>query len=145
MKLRIFGSSVRFRMRPPEVAAWLESGTVSDGVRIGPRDGDRWSYRLEVTPAADWDVAVESGHWVVSVPQSAARAWADSDLVSLEHLTPWGTRITIGKRPPTPNPVIRSGSVAPSGRTLRAREPQGAGFQSTESLTPFQKTSRAMP
>ena len=78
MKLRIFGSSVRFRMRPPEVAAWLESGTVSDGVRIGPRDGDRWSYRLEVTPAADWDVAVESGHWVVSVPQSAARAWADA-------------------------------------------------------------------
>ncbi len=97
MKLRIFGSSVRFRMRPPEVAAWLESGTVSDGVRIGPRDGDRWSYRLEVTPAADWDVAVESGHWVVSVPRSAARAWADSDLVALEHLTPWGTRITIEK------------------------------------------------
>lgn len=103
MKLRIFGSTVRFRMRRPELASWLESGQQAEAVQIGPAPGDRWSYRLIATPESDWKVTSESGQLVVTIPMTVARSWADSDAVSLEHLTPWGTRIVIEKDLPRRN------------------------------------------
>lgn len=97
MKLRIFGSTVRIRMRPLEVTSWRAAGHWAEGVQIGPSSQDRWSYRLEVTSGPDWKVTAEPGHLVVAVPHEAVRDWADSEAVTLEHLTPWGTRITLEK------------------------------------------------
>ena len=96
MKLRIFGSTVRFRMRRPELANWLASGQQAEAVQIGPAPGDRWSYRLITTHGPDWNVTSESGQLVVT-------NWANSNAVSLEHLTPWGTRIIIEKDLPRRN------------------------------------------
>ena len=103
MKLRIFDSTVRFRMRRPELANWLASGQQAEAVQIGPAPGDRWSYRLITTHGPEWNVTSESGQLVVTIPMTIARNWADSDAVSLEHLTPWGTRIIIEKDLPRRN------------------------------------------
>jgi hypothetical protein len=97
MKLRIFDSTVRIRMLPPELASWQSAGHWAEGVQIGPSTQDRWSYRLELSSGPDWSAAAEPGHLVVAVPREAVRDWADSEAITLEYLTPWGTRLILEK------------------------------------------------
>jgi|688.fasta_scaffold634058_2 hypothetical protein len=97
MKLRIFDSTVRIRMLPPELASWQSAGHWAEGVQIGPSTQDRWSYRLELSSGPDWSAAAEPGHLVVAVPREAVRDWADSEATTLEYLTPWGTRLILEK------------------------------------------------
>jgi hypothetical protein len=97
MKLRIFDSTVRIRMLPPELASWQSAGHWAEGVQIGPSTHDRWSYRLELSSGPDWSAAAEPGHLVVAVPREAVRDWADSEATTLEYLTPWGTRLILEK------------------------------------------------
>ena len=110
MKLRISGSTVCFRLVPPEVSEWRTAGRCDAEVRIGPAPQDRWAYRLELTDSPDWTVATEAGRLLVGVPRATVQAWSDSeDAISLEHLTPWGTRIVVEKDLPR--------------RVLRAKDP----------------------
>jgi hypothetical protein len=97
MKLRIFDSTVRIRMLPPELASWQSAGHWAEGVQIGPSTQDRWSYRLELSSGPDWSAAAEPGHLVVAVPREAVRDWVDSEATTLEYLTPWGTRLILEK------------------------------------------------
>jgi hypothetical protein len=130
MKLRISGSTVRFRLLPPEVAAWRTTGRCAEEVRIGPDAADRWAYRLELTTEPDWTVATEKGGLVVEVPHAAVQSWADSeDAIALEHLTPWGTVIVIEKD--LPRRILRSRNAG------RAEQEGPSGSD--------QNTSRAMP
>ena len=115
---------VRFRMRPPEVADWMAKGQCAGGVQIGPLAQDRWAYCLELDSGPDWKMSIESGLWNVAIPRTAVQQWAHSDAVTLEHLTPWGTRLILEKDLPR--------------RHLRP----GNGDTDT---TGDQKTSRAMP
>jgi hypothetical protein len=124
MKLRLLGSTVCIRMHPQEVACWRSAGHWAEGVQIGPSSLDRWSYRLELTSGPNWNVTAEPGHLVVVVPCAAVRDWTDSEAVTLEHLTPWGTRLILEKD--LPRRLLRPGNAD--------REPTGD-----------QKTSRAMP
>jgi hypothetical protein len=124
MKLRLFGSTVRIRMRPQEVASWRAAGHWTEGVQIGPASQDRWSYRLELAPDPDWNVTAEPGHLVVTIPHAAVRDWTDSEAVTLEHLTSWGTRLILEKD--LPRRLLRPGN--------EETDPTG-----------HQKTSRAMP
>lgn len=124
MKLRLLGSTVCIRMLPPELASWQSAGHWAEGVQIGPSSQDRWSYRLELTSGPNWNVTAEPGHLVVVVPCAAVRDWTNSETVTLEHLTPWGTRLILEKD--LPRRLLRPGN--------EDREPTGD-----------QKTSRAMP
>lgn len=130
MKLRISGSTVRFRLLPPEVSVWRTTGRCAGEVRIGPGPADRWAYRLELTSGPDWTVVPAEGCLVVGVPQAAVQAWADSEeAISLEHLTSWGTDLVIEKDLPR--------------RSLRARNPNQPGRAGPSGED--QNTSRAMP
>ena len=124
MKLRLLGSTVCIRMLPPELASWQSAGHWAEGVQIGPASLDRWSYRLELTSGPNWKVTAEPGHLIVVVPCAAVRDWTNSETVTLEHLTPWGTRLILEKD--LPRRLLRPGN--------EDREPTGD-----------QKTSRAMP
>lgn len=98
MKLRISGSNVRFRMPPAEVAAWRATGCCAAEVQLGPGPEDRWSYRLTLNAGADWSVVLEAGRLTVSVPLAKVQAWADAESAfTLEHATPWDTRIVVEK------------------------------------------------
>ena len=97
MKLRLLGSTVCIRMLPPELASWQSAGRWAEGVQIGPSTQDRWSYRLELSAGPSWNVTAEPGQLVVAVPREAVRDWADSEAITLEHLTPWGTRLILEK------------------------------------------------
>ena len=98
MKLRISGSTVRFRMLPPEVASLRATGCCDGEVRLGPGPEDRWSYRLTMATDNEWAVALVEGTLTVSVPQAEIQAWADAETaIALEHVTPWGTRIVVEK------------------------------------------------
>lgn len=115
---------MRFRMRSPEVADWMATGQCAGQIQIGPLAQDRWAYRLELNPGPDWKITTESGCWNVAIPQLAVQHWADSETLTLEYLTPWGTRLILEKDLPR--------------RHLRP------GNGDTDS-TADQKTSRAMP
>lgn len=97
MKLRLLGSTVCIRMHPQELASWQSAGRWAEGVQIGPSTQDRWSYRLELSAGPSWNVTAEPGQLVVAVPREAVRDWADSEAITLEHLTPWGTRLILEK------------------------------------------------
>ena len=130
MKLRISGSTLRFRLLPPEVSAWRTTGRCAGEILIGPEPADRWAYRLELTGGPDWTVIREQECLVVGVPQTAVQAWADSEeAISLEYLTSWGTDLVIEKDLPR--------------RTPRARNPGHPGRKGPSADD--QNTSRAMP
>lgn len=95
MKVRLSDSMVRFRLSPDEASDWLATGACSGGVRVGPRESDRWSYRLELGRRDGWRVTTEGGGLVVEVPMEAAKAWNAAGAARLEHTTPWGTRLRI--------------------------------------------------
>jgi hypothetical protein len=124
MKVRWVDSTVRFRMRPPEVVDWMATGQCAGQIQIGPLAQDQWAYRLELNPGPDWKITSQSGRWNVAVPRSAVQHWASSETVTLEYITPWGTLLILEKDLPR--------------RHLRT------GNGDTDS-TAHQKTSRAMP
>lgn len=102
----------------------MATGQCVGQIQIGPLAQDQWAYLLELNPGPDWKITSQSGRWNVAVPRSAVQHWTDSETVTLEHLTPWGTRLILEKDLPR--------------RHLRT------GNGDTDS-TSNQKTSRAMP
>ncbi|MCE2828031.1 MAG: hypothetical protein LW626_13290 [Verrucomicrobium sp.] len=86
MKVRLSDSMVRFRLSPDEASDWLATGACSGGVRVGPRESDRWSYRLELARQDGWRVTTEGGGLVVEVPMEAAKAWNVAGAARLDAL-----------------------------------------------------------
>lgn len=99
MKLRIKGDSLRIRVTQDELSELASRGAVEDRIRFSK---DRaLTYRLTVdrkavTLSADFKGDVIDVH----IPESDARRWADTDLVTLAHTQSDGRvdlRITIEK------------------------------------------------
>lgn len=84
------------------------NGAVYRGVQIGPLAQDRWAYRLELDSGPDWKISIEAGHWNVAIPRTAVQHWTDSEAITLEHLTPWGTRLILEKD--LPRRLLRPGN-----------------------------------
>jgi hypothetical protein len=85
MKLRIRGSSVRFRLQQAEVHALLARGYIEEHTQLGTRPEERFTYRVELSGealavAASWS----AGRLAVSIPNVAAREWADGEALGLE-------------------------------------------------------------
>jgi hypothetical protein len=83
MKLRIKGDSVRLRLTQSEVRALTEQGSVADAVQFSPES--RLEYRVRRAAVDTLTASFEGNVIEVCVPDEMARAWAGSDLVTLEY------------------------------------------------------------
>ncbi len=97
MKLRFFGSSIRFRVRKQDIRMLVSDGFVEKSVRVGPMPEDVLAYRLEVIEDASWVLRPLSRGLAVCIPQALANQWADSAEVGLSFTAPWGVRVLIEK------------------------------------------------
>jgi hypothetical protein len=89
MKLRVRGDSLRLRLTRGEVQQLAHSGTVEERVHITP-DGVL-VYRLRRTASvATLAATFNNGVVEIQVPETQAREWCASELVTLEHVQPHG-------------------------------------------------------
>ena len=85
MKLRIRGNSLRLRLLRGEVELFGTTGRVMETIQFGAAPAAQLSYVLE----ADSEAQEISANFIdnkvtVSIPDSMARNWVDSDEVSLK-------------------------------------------------------------
>lgn len=81
MKLRIKGDNLRLRLTRSEVGQLASAGSVKQSMRLA---GARLDYALQTaTSANSLSAELTGASLVVSVPESQARTWAESDQVSL--------------------------------------------------------------
>jgi len=90
MKLRIKGDSLRLRVGPSEVQRLIACGRVAETIHFAP--GVHLNYELQHSSAAECIAVFHALHEVtVTVPTSAAQAWADSDDVGIYGEVPNGS------------------------------------------------------
>ncbi len=82
MKLRIQGSSIRLRLKQPEVTTLAETGRVEDRIEIGP--GAALTYALETSDVSALSVRLDGSDITVLLPRDQAAEWTDTDNVGLE-------------------------------------------------------------
>jgi hypothetical protein len=99
MKLRIKGPTLRLRLTQGEMQALLEQGVVEERVPFGP--GVNLIYRLRRDAGTgDISASFRNGVLEVLVPESTAREWCTTSLVTLAHqqaLPDGALRITLEK------------------------------------------------
>ena len=82
MKLRIRGNSIRLRVTRAELATVAQDGELRDVVIFGP--GVELGYALKIAGAGKGLSADLSDREItIFVPESRAREWLDTELVSL--------------------------------------------------------------
>jgi hypothetical protein len=90
MKLRIKGDSLRLRVGPSEVQRLIACGRIAETIHFAP--GVHLNYELQHSSAAECIAVSHALHEVtVTVPTSAAQAWADSDDVGIYGEVPNGS------------------------------------------------------
>jgi hypothetical protein len=90
MKLRIKGDSLRLRVGPSEVQRLIACGHIAETIHFAP--GVHLNYELQHSSAAECIAVFHALHEVtVTVPTSAAQAWADSDDVGIYGAVPNGS------------------------------------------------------
>ena len=86
MKIRIRGNSVRLRLLQSEVAELEKSGKVSEQIKFGLTEKEILTYTLSVSKELN---EIKAGFCqneiFISLPQSVAKEWFETDLVSLEN------------------------------------------------------------
>ena len=99
MKLRIKGPSLRLRLTQGEVRELAEGGPVEEQVPFG--GGVNLTYRLRLDPSASrMNATFEAGVLEVRIPEGLARAWCESQEVTLaeaQQVPPDTLRITVEK------------------------------------------------
>ena len=99
MKLRIKGPTLRLRLTQAEMQALLEQGVVEERVPFGPEVS--LVYRLKCDAGTgDISASFRNGVVEVLIPESSAREWCTTGLVTLAHeqALPGGAlRITLEK------------------------------------------------
>jgi hypothetical protein len=87
MKLRIKGATLRLRLSRGEIDALAERGTVEERVPFAANVS--LVYRLKRDPQArEIGATYRDGVVEVRIPESAAREWCTSELVTLAHAQP---------------------------------------------------------
>lgn len=82
MKLRILGDSLRLRLSQSEVKQFGDTARVEQSVRFGP--GSAMAYAIEHASEVETIRASFEGSVVtVRMPTSVAKAWVDTDEVSV--------------------------------------------------------------
>ena len=86
MKLRLRGDSLRLRLTRGEVQQLAQSGSVEERVHITPSGVLVYRLKRVTTLGASF----VNGEVEIQVPESMAREWCASELVTLEHEQPHG-------------------------------------------------------
>lgn len=81
MKLRIFGDSIRLRLKRTEVDRITAGASISEETHF---PGSILSYRLEVSVDPVISASFDTGSLVVSLPKSEVSGWASSEKASLK-------------------------------------------------------------
>ncbi len=82
MKLRILGDSLRLRLSKSDVATFAETGRVEETIRFGA--SSRMVYALEHgEDVAALEAVFADEKMTVRMPTSMARAWSETDEVTL--------------------------------------------------------------
>ena len=97
MKLRIRGSSVRLRLTRGEVEQLKAGGTVQERLVLDS-EGQGLTYTLQ-TAKNDSDIAAKlvKSELIITVPELAGRAWANSEEVRIANSESSTPRILIEK------------------------------------------------
>ena len=91
MKLRTTANSIRLRLSQTDVKRFTENGMTEEVVRIGMRDGEAFSFRLQRSETARQTTAIFADNCLtVSVPFAVAKDWAVTDAVGIEASQPLG-------------------------------------------------------
>jgi len=80
MKLRIYGDSIRLRLKVNEVSRIAAGESIVETTRL---PGSVLIYSLEVSETAGFSATFSDGKLVVTLPKVDAEKWASSDEVSL--------------------------------------------------------------
>ena len=84
MKLRTRSNSIRLRLTRGEVSCLASTGSVEESIFVGPSEADVLTHTLRTSAdATRLSARLEGRTLVVTVPLAEARAWAESEAVSL--------------------------------------------------------------
>jgi hypothetical protein len=98
MKVRLFRSSVRFRVRKPDLETLLRQGSLTERLVVDPASGAGIEFRLELAQGIDaLELAAQKSGCAIRVPHAMAIAWAASSEVGLHGETAWGVRLIVEK------------------------------------------------
>ncbi|HMN39254.1 MAG TPA: hypothetical protein PKE29_00305 [Phycisphaerales bacterium] len=86
MKLRIKGSSIRFRLTRPEVRTLAGAGVLEESVHFP--DGTTWRYRLARSADGASSARVSDAGLHVAIPVGDVESWAESERVGIDLLLP---------------------------------------------------------
>ncbi len=96
MKLRIKGNSIRLRLGESEVAQLIKEGAVSDSTHFSAFPASRLSYTLATSRGCNEITATFVENEIkVTVPESTAQTWANSDIVGLNHRQQINTQLNL--------------------------------------------------
>lgn len=123
MKLRLFGDSVRVRVRKPDIQALVSDGFIEKSLRTGAGTADVFAYRLELVETPGWELRSLPRGISISIPQAVANQWAATETVGISFTAPWGVRVLIEKDFPCLEPrpgETEDGTFArPEGEPIR--------------------------
>ncbi len=87
MKIRIQGNSIRLRLSQPEVATFIETGSVSESIHFGGQPGAILTYALERSDLPELTATFSGNRVCVMVPAELGATWANSEQeVGMEHV-----------------------------------------------------------
>jgi hypothetical protein len=84
MKLRVRNNSIRLRLSQSEVARLKHAGSVEEVIEFGSPPDKNLVYRLITADAEAVTAKFENGKVTVTVPESRAQHWTDSNQVEIE-------------------------------------------------------------
>jgi hypothetical protein len=84
MKLRIYGTSIRFRLLRSEVAKLVQTGRISETIHFSDDDHGSFTYALECESATgDVELRYKQAEIVAVLPRAIAVSWAETEQVGI--------------------------------------------------------------
>ncbi len=90
MKLRIQGNSLRLRLSEAEVNQFADTGQVEETILFSPDETNALRYVLQQTSEKRVSVNFSENVITISIPDTMAQKWTDTDLVGFDDLIDLG-------------------------------------------------------
>jgi len=78
------GSSIRFRLKQPEVAQFQKQGNVTETIQLGSKVNDQLSFVLQKINEDDIAVQCDGNTTTIYVPTSLAEEWTETERVGFD-------------------------------------------------------------
>jgi hypothetical protein len=97
MKIRIQGSSIRFRLKQFEVQDFKEKGIVQERIAFGDATEDQLHFILRATDEQNLSIEQHGTTIQLNVPKELKEDWTNTDRVGFEErlITTKGKQITV--------------------------------------------------